>query len=99
MNINIRSIDFKADQKLLDRIELKLQKLERFYDRIQGADVSLKLENSGQIRDKICEIKLRVPGEKMVVEGQSKTFETATDNAIRTVKRRLLRWKGKKSDR
>ena len=56
MNIQIRSIHFTADQKLLDHVEKKVSKVERFFPKVISAEVSLKLENSGQVRDKIVEL-------------------------------------------
>ena len=53
MNLNIDSIHFKADAKLLDYIREKTNKLERFYDRAIDLNVKLKLENNGQVRDKV----------------------------------------------
>jgi putative sigma-54 modulation protein len=61
MKINMSAVHFNADQKLIDYIEKKTAKLEQFFDRIIDAQVFLKLENSGQVRDKIVELKLQVP--------------------------------------
>ena len=93
MNIRIESIHFVADQKLRDHVEKKIQKLNQFYDRIVNATIHLKLENSGQIRDKIIEIKLSVPGDTLFASGKNKTFESAMDAAISTLKRNLLKYK------
>jgi putative sigma-54 modulation protein len=99
MKVDIRSIHFTADQKLLGRIESKLQRLQKFYSRIIDANVTLKLENSGQIRDKIMELKVRVPGDLLVVTSTSKTFEGALESAVRTLKRRLVRLKERQQQR
>ena len=66
MKINTTSIHFDADQKLIDYIEKKTTKLEQFFDRIIDAHVYLKLQNSGQVRDKIVEMKLMVPGDTLM---------------------------------
>ena len=58
MKIHTEAVQFKADQKLIDFIEKKLSKLDTFYDRIIETDVTLKLENSGQIKDKIAKVRL-----------------------------------------
>ena len=62
MKVRTEAVQFKADSKLIDYLDKKLQKLDNFFDRIIDADVKLRLENSGQVRDKITEIKLKVPG-------------------------------------
>ena len=95
MKVYTESIQFKADQKLLDFIEQKLQKIENYFDHIIEARVVLKLENSGQVRDKIAEMRLSVPGDTLIVKETSKTFETSVLNAIGTLKRQLDRYKAK----
>lgn len=99
MKVQTRAIHFKADQKLLDYIEEKLAKLERFFSRIIEADVFLQLESNGRVKDKITEIRLKVPGNTLVAKGTSKTFEEAIDRAIDVMKRNLKRYKEKLQSR
>ena len=93
MKIHMTAVHFAADQKLTDYIEKKAAKLNQFFDRIIDAQVFLKLENSGQVRDKIVELKLMVPGDTLVAKEVSKTFEAATDAVIDNMKRQLNRHK------
>ena len=93
MKISMTSVHFDADQKLITYIEKKAAKLDQFFDRIIDAQVFLKLENSGQVRDKIVEIKLQVPGDTLIATEVSKTFEASTDAAIDNMKRQLNRHK------
>jgi len=93
MKINTTSIHFDADQKLIDYIQRKTSKLDQFFDRIIDAHIYLKLENSGQVRDKIVEMKLHVPGDILIATEVSKTFEASTDAAIDNMKRQLNRYK------
>lgn len=95
MKIRTQSVHFTADQKLLDFIERKVNKLEVFFDRIIGADVTLKLENTGQVQDKVAEIKLNVPGQTMIAKDTSKTFENSIDIAVASLRRQLIRHKEK----
>ena len=95
MNIRTESLHFTADQKLLDYIDRKVNKLEIFYDRIIDATVYLKLENSGQIKDKIVEIKIRVPGDTLIAKEVSKTFEVGVDGAVGRLKRQIIKHKEK----
>ena len=46
MEIKVQSIHFDADQKLIDFVEEKLNKLTQYYDKIILGDVFLKLEPS-----------------------------------------------------
>ena len=97
MKIRTEAVQFKADQKLLDFIERKLSKMDQFFDRIQEANVVLKLENSGQVRDKIAEVRLSIPGEVLIAKSTSKTFEASVVDAVHTLKRQLIRYKEKNS--
>ena len=95
MNIRTESIHFTADQKLLSFIENKLTKLSQFYDRIIDVHVILKLENSGQVKDKIVEVKVNIPGDTLVSKDTRKTFEAAADNAVNSIRRQLKKHKGR----
>ena len=95
MNLQITSVHFDADQKLLTYIEKKAGKLSQFFDRIIDCSVFLKLENSGQVKDKIVEIRANIPGETLIASQTSKTFEAATDQAVDNMKRQLVRAKEK----
>ena len=96
MRVQLNAIQFKADKKLIQLIEKKLKKLEQLFSKIINAEIYLKLENSGKIKDKITELKLKVPGDTLIVKGMSKTFEGAIDQVIKTMIRVLKRYKQKK---
>ncbi|TVR89690.1 MAG: ribosome-associated translation inhibitor RaiA [Saprospirales bacterium] len=93
MNINIEPIHFTADQKLLDYIDAKVNKLGQFFDKIIDVDVKLRLENSGQIKDKIVDLKINVPGETLFISESNKTFEAATDASVAVMKRQIIKYK------
>ncbi len=93
MRVQTEAVQFKADAKLLAFIEEKLDKLDRFFDRIIDTKVVLKLENSGQVRDKIAEIRLHVPGDVLIAKTNAKTFEASVDQAIAALTRQLKRYK------
>lgn len=95
MTVNIQAVHFDADTKLKNFIVEKLSKLTRFYDRIINVDVFLKLENSGQVKDKIVELKANVPGSTIVVSSVGKTFESSIDEASEIIIRQLKRKKEK----
>lgn len=95
MKIQVEAVKFKASDDLLDFIDKKLSKLERFYDRIIEARVTLRLENSGQIKDKIAEVSLFVPGDTLFVKEENKTFEAAIESSVDVLKRQLDKYKEK----
>jgi putative sigma-54 modulation protein len=93
MKVNMQSVNFSADQKLFDYIDQKLSKVDKFFGNIVRADVILKLENSGQVRDKIVELKLVVPGNVLLTKDSGKTFEAAFDSSVKSLKRRIIKYK------
>jgi len=98
MKIQTQAIHFSADQKLLKFIEKKVSKLEQFFDKIISAEVILKLENTGKVKDKIAEIKLNVPGSVLFASESSKTFEESIDSSISSLKRQLAKHKLRKKN-
>lgn len=82
MNIQIHSIGFDADKKLLDFIHQKIDKLVKFSDEIISAEVFLRLENVQNNENKIAEIKLEIPGNDLFAKKQSNRFEDATNHVI-----------------
>ena len=96
MRVQTQSIHFKADQKLVQFIERKIQKLETFFDRIIDVNIILRLENTGQIRDKIAEIKLNIPRGLLIAKENKKTFEASVDAAVESLRRQLIKYKQRK---
>lgn len=95
MQIEIRSIHFKADRKLEDFIKEKVEKLTQFYDGVIGTEISLKLSNTEASDNKITEIRLNVRGNDLYAKKQSKTFEESTDEAVEALRRQLIKYKEK----
>lgn len=93
MKIHTESNHFQADEKLLEFIDHKLSKLDTFFDKIIDARVNLKLENSGQVKDKVVEIRISVPGEILIAKETDKTFESAIDKLVSVLKRQLIKYK------
>lgn len=95
MNVKIQSIKFDADQKLIDYINSKLSKVNKFFDGIIGAEVFLKLLNTSETDNKVVEVKLLIPGNDLFVERKSKRFEEALDECVEVLKRQINRQKEK----
>ncbi len=96
MNIQIHSVRFDADKKLIDFVHQKLEKLTQFGDDIVNAEVYLRLDKDQDRENKITEIKLELPGGPLFAKKQSKTFEEATDDAIDAIKKQVTKHKEKK---
>lgn len=83
MNVNIQSVHFEADTKLVSYVEKKIAKLQQFHDRITNVDVYLKLDNVvHKIKDKIAEINVHFPKCEVFVKRSSKSFEESFDEAL-----------------
>ena len=95
MNIQIHSVRFDADRKLLNFVNQKLVKLTQYSNGIISAEVYLRLDNDQQGENKISEIKLEYPGGPLFAKKQSKSFEEATDQAIDALKIQITRHKEK----
>lgn len=86
-NINIFAVGFNAKEELKSYIDKKLNKLTKVNDKIVGLDVSLKLQKSDTLQNKIVEMTLKVPGPDLFVKKQAKTFEEAVNLATNALRR------------
>jgi putative sigma-54 modulation protein len=97
MKLDIQSIHFDADQKLLEFIQKKCDKLETFFDRITHGEVFLRLEKNHENKreNKVVEIRLHIPGSTVFVSEQNISFEAATDSAVEALRSQLTKAKEK----
>jgi putative sigma-54 modulation protein len=79
MKVDIQSIHFTADYRLLDFVTKKVEKVKTFYDGIKSADVYLRVEKDAERENKTVEIKLNINGNPIFAKEQANTFEAATD--------------------
>jgi putative sigma-54 modulation protein len=97
MKVNVHAVNFTVDKKLVDFVQERLAKLEKYYDRVISSDVFLKLENTSDKENKTVEIKILVPGDEFIVKKTNKTFEEAADLASDALERVLVKRKEKLS--
>jgi putative sigma-54 modulation protein len=98
MTVNIQTVRFDADSKLLEHINKKLEKLSNYHDRIVKVDVYLKLDNVvHQIKDKVAEIRVKVPRHEFFVKQTSKSFEESFDSALDSTITQIKRLKEKQA--
>ena len=96
MNVNIQTVRFDADAKLIEYINRKVAKLNTFHDRIIKVNVFLKLDNVvHNIKDKIAEISVHVPRQDFFVKSTSKSFEESFDSAFESIVNQIKRKKQK----
>ncbi|WP_276132543.1 HPF/RaiA family ribosome-associated protein [Polluticoccus soli] len=96
MNVQIQTVHFDADTKLIDHVNKKIEKLRTFQDNIVSVEVFLKLDNVvHQIKDKVAEIKVNIPKHSFFVKHKTKTFEESFDVAFDSMVNRMKRQKEK----
>ncbi len=95
MKVDVQAVNFTVDQKLVDFINNRMERLEKYYDRVVSAEVFLKVESTSEKENKIAEVKIYVPGDSFIVKKQCKTFEEAIDQAKESFERILLKRKEK----
>lgn len=95
MKININSVHFKADKKLEEFIEQKLEKVCTKYADVIGSEVTLKIDNTDTPENKIVDIRLMLRGNDLYASKVSKSFEESTDDAVDALKKQLEKYKGK----
>ena len=92
--INVKSLKFNADQKLLDFIDTKVGQVEKFFDNMSDIDVTLSLLPDAE--NKSVKLQTHIPGEDLIIERQARTFEEAVTDAADALKERIVRAKEKK---
>ncbi len=95
MNVQIQSVKFDADSRLVEFVEAKMAKLEKFSERIVSADVIMKVDKDHEKGNKVATITLYMPGEDLVGHGRARSFEEAVDECIEELKRQIVKQKEK----
>ena len=95
MDIKVQSVHFKADQKLIDFINERVNKLQLFFDHIIAGEVYLRLDKNSEKENKIAEVKLLMPGKELFAKKQCKSFEEAADEAVEALRKQVRRHKDK----
>lgn len=95
MDIKVHSVHFKADQKLLDFVQERVNKLQLFFDNIIVGEVFLRLDKNVDKENKTAEVKIMIPGRELFAKKQCKTFEEATDLCIDALESQVKKHKAK----
>ncbi len=95
MKLQMHSIHFDADRKLIDFIQKKADKLDTFYDQIIDGEVFMRIDKNENNANKIVEIKMNVPGKQFFAKNQSDSFEAAADEAVEGLRRQIKKYKEK----
>jgi len=95
MNIQVHSVKFDADKKLLDFVDAKVKKLGQYSSDIISVEVFLRLSKDQEMENKLAEIKVEYPGGPLFAKKQSKTFEESIDNVTDALKKQITKQKEK----
>jgi ribosome hibernation promoting factor len=95
MNIIIKSVDFKAGNKLEAFVREKIKKLFTQCDNIIRANVILRKGASKSPENKLCEIRLVVPGYDHYVKKSSIGYRRAISQSVDVLQEILRRNKTK----
>ena len=95
MKVNVHAVNFAVDGKLVGFVQERMDRLEKYYDKVVSSDVFLKVEKTSEKENKIAEIKILVPGDEFIVKKQCKTFEEAVEQSIESLERLLIKRKEK----
>ena len=85
MKVQIQSVKFDADQRLVDFIQHKMDKMDRFVEGVL----------SDELGNKVAVVKMDVAGSELVAERRCKTFEEAIDQCLDAIKKQIDKYKEK----
>lgn len=92
MDVRIQAVGFTARPELVDFTQRKLDRMERFIDDVQHAEVVLKTA-PGNERNRHASVRLFIPGADLFAEKEAATFEEAIDGSLDALKKQIERRK------
>ena len=93
MKVEIQSVKFDADKKLVDFIQAKMNKMDRFVENALSSQVTLKDDEQG---NKVAVVKIDVAGGELLAERRCKSFEEAIDLCLDAIKKQIDKYKEKR---
>ena len=95
MQIIINSVNFKPDTKLETFVREKVSKLFHKCNEIIRANVTLREEENGDWENKLCEIRLMIPGNDHFVKKCTGVYEKSVLRAVEVLQKIMRRKKTK----
>lgn len=93
MKVNVHAVNFDVDRKLVDFVQVRMDKLEKYYSKVVSSDVYLRVERTSDKENKCVEIKINVPGDDFLVKKQCRSFEEAVGLSAESLGRCLVKRK------
>ena len=98
MEIKIQAIHFDATEQLQAFIEKKVSKLEKTFEQVQKADVSLNVVKPATDMNKQSSITVSFTGNTAFAEKTCDTFEESVDQCVDSLKVQLTKIKEKQRE-
>jgi len=98
MNTTIQSIGFTASDNLTAFVKEKTSKLGLHFENIINSEVCLSTDKSITKENKVCAIKLAIPGNDLLATAQCKTFEEAVAQSTDSLIKQIEKHKSKLQD-
>jgi len=95
MEIIINSVNFKTDTALETFVREKVSKLYNQCDKIIRANVILRESEKGNPENKLCEIRLMIPGNDHFVRKCTAVYEKSILQAVEVLQKIIRRKKNK----
>ncbi|MDA8643687.1 HPF/RaiA family ribosome-associated protein [Flavobacteriaceae bacterium] len=95
ITMHFRAVNYKADIKLKEFSQKRIEKLSLFHNQISEVFVFTKVENNSDGINKWAELKISIPGDVIIVKKISKSFEESVNIAAESAERILKRRKEK----
>lgn len=95
MEIRIQPVRFDASDALEQFIQKKVSKLEKYYDGILAAEVTLKVVKPETADNKDVQIRLLVAGQDLFASKVSDTFEESVDSCVEALEKQISKFKEK----
>ena len=94
MQIQLADFPQNGTEELRAFATQKVERLQKFYDRIVDVDVYLK-EGNDPKGAASAELRVNIPTTRLFCEEHAESFEEALDKASRSMERQLKKWKEK----
>tara|TARA_B100000780_G_scaffold94971_1_gene66172 strand:- start:678 stop:977 length:300 start_codon:yes stop_codon:yes gene_type:complete len=95
MKYIFQSINFNSEDKLINLVKKRTNKLKLFFNKINSVQVYAKLKNNNTSLNKEVELMISLPGENLIARKTSYSFESSLKLVLSKIFRMLKKRKYK----
>ena len=95
MKYIFQSINFNSEDKLINLVKKRTNKLKLFFNKIDSVQVYAKLKNNNTSLNKEVELMISLPGENLIARKTSYSFESSLKLVLSKIFRMLKKRKYK----